>query len=61
MDDTRRTRGVVHRYPIEKLREFRAVPAEEKLRWLEEMRCFLERALTPEKLDAMQRFRRGEL
>ena len=50
-----------HAYSIEKLREFRAVPAEEKLRWLEEMRRFLEKTLTPEQLEVMQRFRRGDL
>jgi len=53
--------GVRHVYTIEQLRAFRAVPAEEKLRWLESMRRLLERALTAEKLEIMQRFRRGEL
>ena len=61
MGDASQKRGVSHAYPIEKLREFRAIPAAEKLRWLEEMRGFLERALTPEKLEIMRRFRRGEL
>lgn len=61
MADPDRTRGVTHAYTIEQLRSFRAVPAEDKLRWLEAMRSFLERSLTPEKLEIMERFRRGEL
>lgn len=56
-----RHRGVRHAYPIEKLRAFRAVPAADKLRWLEEMRVFLARLQTPRAREAMRRFRRGEL
>jgi hypothetical protein len=59
--DPARRRGVRHVYTDEQLRAFGAVPAEEKLRWLESMRQLLERALTPEKLELMQRFRRGDL
>lgn len=55
------TKGVVHAFTTEQLRAFRDVPAIAKLEWLESMRRFLERALTPEKLEAMARFRRGEL
>ena len=54
-------KGYAHAYTIEQLRAFRDVPAEAKLRWLEGMRRFLERSLTPEKLEIMRRFRRGEL
>jgi hypothetical protein len=54
-------KGYVHAYTIEQLRAFRDVPAEDKLRWLEGMRQFLERSLTPEKVEIMRRFRRGEL
>ncbi len=54
-------RGVVHAYPTERLLAFRAVPPAEKLRWLEEMRAFLERFLTPERKALMDRFRRGDL
>lgn len=61
MADTKPTRGFSHCYTIEQLRAFRDVPAIEKLRWLEAMRRFLEATLTPEKLEIMQRFRRGEL
>ena len=61
MRDPVAKRGYTHAYTIEQLRAFRAVPAEEKLRWLESMRRFLERSLTPEKLEIMQRFRRGDL
>jgi hypothetical protein len=57
----RRRRGFTHAYTLEQLRAFRAVPAADKLRWLESMRRFLQRALTPEKIEIMQRFRRGEL
>lgn len=59
MADT--TKGVVHVFTIEQLRAFRDVPARAKLEWLESMRRFLARALTPERLEAMARFRRGEL
>ena len=60
-DRTRPGRGYKHAYSIEQLRAFRDVPAADKLRWLEDMRRFLEKALTPEKLEIMQRFRRGDL
>ena len=61
MTDPIKKRGVVHAYSIEQLRAFRDVPAEQKLRWLEGMRRFLARSLTPEKIEIMQRFRRGDL
>jgi hypothetical protein len=54
-------RGFSHAYPTEKLLAFRAVPAVDKLRWLEEMRQFLERFLTPETKRRLDRFRRGDL
>lgn len=54
-------KGYSHAYTIEQLRSFRDVSAEDKLRWLEGMRRFLERSLTPEKLEIMFRIRRGEL
>ena len=54
-------RGVTHAYPLEQLLAFRAVAAADKLRWLEEMRQFLDRFLTPERKAVMDRFRRGEL
>lgn len=53
--------GYSHAYTIEQLRAFRDVPAVEKLRWLEALRQFVECSLTPEKLEIMARFRRGEL
>ena len=59
--DLHQKRGIVHAYSLEQLRAFRDIPAEDKLRWLEGMRRFLERALTPEKLEIMKRFRRGDL
>ncbi|MEJ7599859.1 MAG: hypothetical protein WKG01_18280 [Kofleriaceae bacterium] len=61
MADATRKRGYSHAYSIEQLRAFRDVPAEDKLRWLEGMRRFLERSLTPEKIEIMHRFRRGDL
>ncbi len=61
VDEVVRKRGFSHAYSMEQLRAFRDVPAEDKLRWLEGMRRFLERSLTPEKLQIMQRFRRGDL
>lgn len=50
-----------HAYGLEKLRAFRAIPAADKLRWLEEVRRFVERYQTPQARRAMARFRRGEL
>ncbi len=61
MADPSRKRGCTHVYSIEQLRAFRDVPAVDKLRWLEGMRRFLERSLTPEKIEIMRRFRRGDL
>jgi len=46
---------------LEKLLAFRAVPVPDKLRWLEAMRQFLERFLTPERARILHRFRRGDL
>jgi len=54
-------RGVTHVYTVEQLLAFRAVPSADKLRWLEEMRQFLDRFLTPERRVLMERFRRGDL
>ena len=54
-------RGYTHAYTLEQLRAFRDVPAAEKLRWLESMRRFLERSLTPEKIETLRRFRSGDL
>ncbi|HUG38727.1 MAG TPA: hypothetical protein VML54_17345 [Candidatus Limnocylindrales bacterium] len=61
MSDPPLRRGVTHAYPVERLLAFRAVPAADKLRWLEEMRQFLDRFLTPERKVFMDRFRRGEI
>ncbi len=61
MSDPAKNRGYTHAFTIDQLRTFRDVPAIEKLRWLESMRRFLEKSLTPEKLEIMLRFRRGEL
>jgi hypothetical protein len=52
---------VTHAYPLERLLAFRAIPAADKLRWLEETRQFLDRFFTPERKALMARFRRGEL
>ena len=61
MSDPVLRRGVTHAYPLERLLAFRAMPAVDKLRWLEETRQFLNRFLTPERKALMDRFRRGEL
>ncbi|HEY7954423.1 MAG TPA: hypothetical protein VII38_03985 [Polyangia bacterium] len=50
-----------HSYPLEKLLAFRDVPAADKLRWLQEMREFCDRFLTPERKALLARFRKGEL
>lgn len=61
MSESRPLAGVTHIHPTERLVAFRSVPPADKLRWLEEMREFLERFLTPERGILLQRFRRGEL
>ena len=61
MNEPGARRGVTHAYPTERLVAFRKVSPAEKLRWLEEMRVFLERFLTPERKAIMDRFRRGDL
>ena len=61
MNDPVLRRGVTHAYPLDRLLAFRAIPAADKLRWLEETRQFLDRFLTPERKALMARFRRGEL
>lgn len=61
MGDPVLRRGVTHAYPLDRLLAFRAIPAADKLRWLEETRQFLDRFLTPERKALMARFRRGEL
>ena len=54
-------RGVAHHYSTEKLLAFRDVPAIDKLRWLEEMRIFLERFQPEEQRALSQKFRKGEI
>lgn len=61
MSEARPSRGVTHIHPTGRLLAFRAVPAADKLRWLEEMRVFLERVLPPERKALLRRFRRGDL
>ncbi len=53
-------RGVWHAKPIEELLAFRAIPAGEKLRWLETVRQTLN-ALPSKQQETLQRFRRGEI
>ena len=55
------TGGFAHHPSVEQMLHFRAVPAEEKLRWLEEMRLLVARFVPPERRALMNRFRRGEL
>ena len=43
MSEKKPSRGVTHFYTTEQLLAFRDVPVADKLRWLEEMKRFLER------------------
>jgi hypothetical protein len=54
-------RGVAHHYTLEQLQAFRAISPADKLRWLGEMKDLLEKTLSPERLEILQRFRRGDL
>jgi hypothetical protein len=56
-----RLRGVAHHYSTEQLLEFRDVAAVDKLTWLEEMKELLTKALSPERIALLERFRRGDL
>jgi len=46
------------RIPCERLKDFKGISAEEKLRWLEEARDFVARAVPPEKLALWRRLAR---
>jgi len=61
VDDPSPKRGVMHHYSSDQLVEFRAISVVDKLTWLEEMKELLSKALTPQRLEALQRFRRGDL
>ena len=54
-------KGVTHAYPLEKLLAFRDVPPGDKLRWLQAMREFCDRFVTPEGKALLEPFRKGEL
>lgn len=54
-------KGVTHAYPLEKLLAFRDVPPADKPRWLQAMREFCDRSLTPERKALLEPFRKGEL
>jgi len=54
-------RGYRHHHSDEELRRWAALPAEQKLQWLEEMNEFLDRAMSPEAKESARRFRRGEI
>ncbi len=45
----------------EQIAEYRKLPLEERLRWLEEAQEFIYKALSKEKWEIMQKFRRGEI
>ncbi len=46
------------RIPVERLKDFKGISAEEKLRWLEEARDFVARFVPPEKLALWRRVAR---
>jgi hypothetical protein len=52
---------VYHYHSDEELLRFHALPAEQKLEWLEAVRVFLRRFQPPRQREIMHRFRRGEL
>jgi len=58
---TAETRGYRHHHSDEELLRWSALPAEEKLQWLEEINEFLDRAMSAEAKEAARRFRRGEV
>lgn len=45
----------------EQIRAWKALPAKDKLDWLEQANQFINKALTPERRQIMERFRRGEI
>ncbi len=54
-------RGFAHHHTDEELRAYAALPAEAKLRWLQEAWEFTVRALPPERREVWMRMRRGEI
>lgn len=63
MDKRARRPGKGFYYVVseEKIRWWRAVPAKQKLEWLEEANNFLRKALSPEKQKIVEQFRKGEI
>lgn len=57
----RREGGFAHHHTREQLRAYQKLSAEEKLAWLYAAWQLTVDFLPPEKLDAYQRFRRGEI
>jgi hypothetical protein len=60
---TQNRREALHfafRIPCERLKEFKGISAEEKLRWLEEARDFVAKSVPPEKLALWRRLARLE-
>ena len=54
-------RGFRHFHSDEQLLRYVAVPAAEKLKWLEEINAFLQKAMSPEAKAIAERFRHGEI
>jgi hypothetical protein len=53
--------GILPPFPVsdEKIKWWQSVPATQKLEWLEEANNLLRNALSPEKRQIMEKFRRG--
>lgn len=53
--------GFYYKFNREKLSWWRAIPPEKKLEWLEEANVFLQKALTKERRQIMEAFRKGKV
>lgn len=53
--------GYSYHVTDDQIENYRKLPPEERLRWLEEAQEFMYKALSKEKWEILQKFRRGEI
>jgi len=53
--------GFSYHVTDEQIEAYRKLPPEERLRWLEEAQEFIYKALSKEKWEILQKFRRGDI
>ncbi len=58
--ETRKNKGFCYKVEREKIAEYKRLPAKVKLKWLEDIFLFTEKALSPEAKRVREHFRNGE-